>query len=97
MKTVSLDEINANFNNYLKATQGESILITDNGQPVAAITLVVDPDELERLMLANSVKFNKLVEKSQQSIKENGGMDYDDFWELVDELSIKREESQGDK
>lgn len=58
---------------------------------------VAEHHELERLMLANSIKFNKLVEKSQQSIKENRGIYYDEFWELVDELSIKKEESQGDK
>ncbi|OCQ91395.1 Prevent-host-death family protein [Oscillatoriales cyanobacterium USR001] len=92
MKTVSLAEINAHFNDYLKVSQGESILITDNGHPVAAITLVVDPDELERLMLANSVKFNELLNKSRQSIKENGGMEHDEFWELVDELSLNKAE-----
>jgi prevent-host-death family protein len=92
MKMVSLAEINAHFNDYLKTAQGASILMTDNGHPVAAITLVVDPDELERLMLANSVNFKELLDKSQQSIQENGGMDYDEFWELVDELSLNKGE-----
>ncbi|NJK76627.1 MAG: type II toxin-antitoxin system Phd/YefM family antitoxin [Microcoleus sp. SU_5_6] len=87
MKTVSIDELNIALSEYVKTSQDELILITKNGLPVAALSLVVDPEELERLMLANSSKFNDLLDNSRRSIQETGGMEDEDFWQLVDELS----------
>lgn len=87
MKTVSIDELNIALSEYVKTSQDELILITKNGRPVAALSLVVDPEELERLMLANSSKFNDLLDNSRRSIQETGGMEDEEFWQLVDELS----------
>lgn len=91
MKTVSIDELNIALSEYVKTSQDELILITKNGLPVAALSLVVDPEELERLMLANSSKFNDLLDNSRRSIQETGGMEDEEFWQLVDELSRSSE------
>jgi len=96
MKKVSITEIKANFDNYLKESQGEPIVITEADRPIAAISLIVDPDELERFMLANNAKFNQIIAKSKQSLKEDGGLKSDDFWKLVDELSPKNSEINQD-
>ncbi|MEG3935812.1 MULTISPECIES: type II toxin-antitoxin system Phd/YefM family antitoxin [unclassified Microcoleus] len=85
MKIVSLAEIIAKFADYLNADRGEPILITENGQPVAAMTLIKDPEALERFLLANNPKFNQILDKSRQSLKEEGGVKSEDFWNLVDE------------
>ena len=85
MKIVSLAEIIAKFADYLSADRGEPILITENGQPVVAMTLIRDPEALERFLLANNPKFNQVLEKSRQSLKEEGGLKSEDFWNLVDE------------
>jgi prevent-host-death family protein len=87
MKTVSIDDLNITLSDYVKTSQDELILITKNGRPVAALSLVVDPEELERLILANSSKFNALLDNSRRSIQETGGMEDEEFWQLVDELS----------
>ncbi|MBD2776058.1 type II toxin-antitoxin system Phd/YefM family antitoxin [Iningainema tapete] len=84
MKTVTIDEIKANFSEYLKQSQSEPILIIENGRPVAAINVVVDAEELERLSLAHNSQFNQLLETAEQSIQETGGIKHDDFWKLVD-------------
>lgn len=83
MKTVTIDEIKANFSNYLQESQGETIVITENGRPIAA--LVVDSEELERLILANNPNFNQLLQTSERSIKETGGINSDDFWKVVEQ------------
>jgi prevent-host-death family protein len=81
----STAEIIAKFADYLNADRGEPILITENGQPVAAMTLIKDPEALERFLLANNPKFNQVLDKSRQSLKEEGGLKSEDFWNLVGE------------
>ena len=84
MKTVSIDEIKEHFSDYLQQSQDEPILITENGRPIAAITIVVDPDELERMALANNPEFNQLLAAADRSIEETGGIKHEDFWQLVE-------------
>jgi prevent-host-death family protein len=85
MKIVSLAEIIAKFGDYFKADRGEPIIITENGHPVAAMTLITDPEDLERFLLANHPKFQQILENSRQSLKQEGGLKSDDFWKLVGE------------
>lgn len=92
LKIVPLAEIKAHLNDYLKQSQGEHILITENGHPVAALTLIVDPEAIERLMLANNSNFNQILENSRQSLKEDGGLKSDEFWQLVDDVSPQEPE-----
>lgn len=73
MKIVSLAEMIAKFSDYFKADRGEPILLTENGQPVAAMTLIPDPEDLERFLLANNPKFQQILKKSRRSLKEEGG------------------------
>ncbi len=94
LKIVPIAEMKAHLDDYLKQSQGEQILITENGQPVAAITLIVDPEVLERLMLADNSKFNQILENSRQSLKEDGGLKSEEFWQLVDDLSSQEPEPQ---
>lgn len=94
LKIVPLAEMKAHLDDYLKQSQGEQILITENGHPVAAMTLIIDPEALERLMLADNSKFNQILENSRRSLKEDGGLKSDEFWQLVDDLSSHASELQ---
>ncbi len=48
MKTVGLRQMNQQFSRYLKAVRdGEEILITDRGKPVAIVRPVVEANDLE--------------------------------------------------
>lgn len=85
MKTITIAELKANFEYYLKEGTVEPIAIVENGQTVAALNLIVDPDELERLMLARNPKFNRLMSEADQRLEETGGIKHDDFWKLVEE------------
>ncbi len=91
MKVIPINEINKYLNDYMKQSQNEAIIITENGRPVAAINLIVDPEDLERFLLAHNPKFNQILEDSRQSLKESGGLKSDDFWTLVDALSSQEE------
>jgi hypothetical protein len=49
------------------------IYYTENGIPVAAMTLITDPKDLDRFLLAHNPKFNRILEKSRKSLREEGG------------------------
>ncbi|HBK66547.1 MAG TPA: type II toxin-antitoxin system Phd/YefM family antitoxin [Cyanobacteria bacterium UBA11166] len=84
MKIISIAEINVPLRNYLKQAEGEPIVITENGKPVAVMTLILEPDELERFLLAHNPKFMQLIEEADRRIEETGGIKHEDFWKLVD-------------
>ncbi|MBC6419597.1 MAG: type II toxin-antitoxin system Phd/YefM family antitoxin [Prochloron sp. SP5CPC1] len=92
MKLVTLGEIKDNLDTYLHQSTDEQILITDQGKAIAAVNIIVDPDELERMMLANNTKFHHIITQSKVSLNQDGGLKSDEFWTLVDELSTQKPE-----
>ncbi|MBO1347905.1 MAG: type II toxin-antitoxin system Phd/YefM family antitoxin [Hormoscilla sp. GUM202] len=86
MKIVSIAEIKANLEDYLKSPPNEPIAIVEGDRPIAAMSLIVDPEDLERFLLANNWKFNQILEESRRSLQEEGGIKQDDFWQLVEQL-----------
>jgi prevent-host-death family protein len=84
MKTVSIHEIQTHFKDYLQQAQGELLVITEDGRPVAAINLITDAEELERLMLASNSQFNQVLEAADQQIRETGGIQHEDFWKRLE-------------
>ena len=89
MKQATITELKSNFEEYLKQADGEPIVVTENGRAIAALNVTIDPDDIERLLLAQNPKFNQILERSRQSIKEEGGLKADEFWQLVDERSAR--------
>ncbi|MBO1347153.1 MAG: type II toxin-antitoxin system Phd/YefM family antitoxin [Hormoscilla sp. GUM202] len=85
MKKVPVTEIKARFSDYLKEADGNPIVITENDRPVATMTLVVDPEEIESLMLASNPRFNQLMDAAKQRIEATGGIEHDEFWKLVEQ------------
>ena len=45
---------------------------------------VTDNDELERLVLAHSPKFQSLLNKSRRQIEKTGGIPHEQFWREVE-------------
>jgi prevent-host-death family protein len=83
MKIASVAEVKARLSAYLKESQKGPVVVTRNGKAVAALVAVTDEDELERLVLAHSPKFQALLEKSRRQIEETGGIPHDVFWREV--------------
>jgi hypothetical protein len=46
-------------------------------------------DELERLILAHSPKFQALLDKSRRQIEDTGGIPHEQFWSEVEAESRK--------
>lgn len=83
MKIASVADIKAKLSAYLKDTEDGPVVVTRNGKAVAVLVAVADDDELERLVLAHSPKFQALLDKSRQQIEDTGGIPHDQFWREV--------------
>ena len=83
MKIASVADVKARLSAYLKESQKGPVVVTKNGKAVAVLLAVTDEDELERLILAHSPKFQALLDKSRRQIEETGGIPHDVFWREV--------------
>jgi prevent-host-death family protein len=84
MKVASAAKIKTNFSAYLEDCQEGPVIVMKNGRPVAALISVPDDDELERLVLAHTPKFRRLLDAASQRIKKTGGIKHEDFLKLVE-------------
>ncbi len=83
MRIASIADVKAQLSAYVKASLEGPVVVTRNGKAVAVLLAVTEDDELERLLLAHSPKFQALLEKSRRQIEETGGIPHKQFWEEV--------------
>src|SRR5207248_991033 len=84
MKIASVADVKARLSAYLRDSQDGPVVVTRNGKAVAVLLAVTDDDELERLVLAHSPKFQALLDKSRRQIEETGGIPHEQFWREVE-------------
>src|SRR5436853_6806156 len=89
MKIASVADVKARLSAYVKESQEGPVIITRNGKAVAVLLAVTDEDELERLVLAHSPKFQALLDKSRRQIDETGAIPHDQLWREVKARSHK--------
>jgi prevent-host-death family protein len=85
MKIASVADVKAHLSAYLKESEQGPVVVTRNGKAVAVLLAVRDDDELERLVVAHSPKFQALLDKSRRRIEETGGIPHEEFWRQVAE------------
>jgi prevent-host-death family protein len=95
MKIASVAEVKARLSAYLKESQEGPVIVTRNGKPVALLLAVTDEDELERLVLAHSPKFQALLDKSRRQIEETGGIPHEEFWRQVEAENRENDQKNG--
>ena len=83
MKIAPVAEIKARFSSYLKQSERGPVIVTKNGRPVAVLVSVTDEDELERLVLAYTPRFRRLLDAAEKRINKEGGIRNQDFWDSV--------------
>jgi prevent-host-death family protein len=83
MKIAALADVKAHLSAYVDECENEGpIIITRNGKAAAVLLAPKDNDDLERLMLAHSRRFQSLLSKSRRSIKAGKGVSHE-FWKVV--------------
>jgi prevent-host-death family protein len=84
LKIASVAEVKAQFSAYLKESEQGLVVVTRNGKAVAALLAVRDDEELERLVLAHSVRLRAILETARQQIREGEGINHEDFWQEME-------------
>ncbi len=84
MKIASVADVKAHFSAYIKESKEGPVIITKNGKPSAILLAIEDEDEIERLILAYSSKFQAILEASRREIEETGGLSDEAFWQQVE-------------
>jgi prevent-host-death family protein len=91
LKIASVAEVKAQFSAYLKESEQGAVIVTKNGRPVAALLAVRDDEELERLILAHSVRLKAILESARQQIRQGEGLTHEDFWHEMDEEQPRKQ------
>jgi prevent-host-death family protein len=84
MRIASVADVKAKFSGYLKASEQGPVVVTKNGKPVAVLLSVTDEDEIERMLLAYSPKFQSIMAAAEQQIREGKGIKHEDFWREIE-------------
>jgi len=84
MKIAPLADVKARLSAYVDECGVEGpVVITRDGKAVAVLVVPYDDNDLERLMLGRSPRFQALLNRSRRSIKEGKGLSEKAFWEAV--------------
>jgi prevent-host-death family protein len=91
MRIAPLADVKARLSAYLDECGFEGpVLITRNGKAVAVLLVPFDDDDLERLMLGRSPRFQAQLDRSRQSIEEGKGEPEESFWKTVRQRAHER-------
>ena len=84
-------DVKARLSAYLDECGVEGpVVITRNGKAAAVLLVPYDDNDLERLLLGRSPRFQALLDRSRQSIKEGKGLSEKAFWEAVRKRAHER-------
>ena len=84
MKIAPLADVKARLSAYLDQVETDGpVIITRNGKPAAVLLAPTGDEDLERLILAHSPRFQALLEKSRQSLKAGKVVPHHEFWKVV--------------
>jgi prevent-host-death family protein len=91
MRIAPLADVKARLSAYLDecGTEGP-VVITRNGKAAAVLLVPYDDDDLERLMLERSPRFQASLDRSRRSIKEGKGLSEKAFWGAVRKRAQER-------
>ena len=91
MRIAPLADVKARLSAYVDECVAEGpIVITRNGKAVAVLLVPNDDDDLERLLLGRSPRFQAMLNRSRQSIKEGESLSEEDFWKAVRKRAQER-------
>lgn len=84
MRIASVADVKAHLSAYLDECETTGpVVITRNGKAAAILLAPSNDDDLERLLLARSPRFQALLDKSRQSMQAGRGLSRSQFWNAV--------------
>ena len=96
MRIAPLADVKARLSAYVDECGAEGpIVITRNGKAVAVLLVPNDDDDLERLLLGRSPRFQAMLNRSRRSIEDGEGLSEEDFWKAVRKRAQERKAAAG--
>jgi len=84
MKIAPLADVKARSSAYVDQAETKGpVVITRNGKPVVVLLAPRNAEDLERLVLAHSPRFQALLDESRASIQAAKGLSRTAFWKAV--------------
>ena len=84
MKIAPVADVKAQFSAYLRSSAEGPVVVTRHGKPVAVLLSIEDEEELERLVLAYTPKFQGILEAAREQIRETGGVGHEELWQELE-------------
>jgi prevent-host-death family protein len=84
MKVASVAEMEADFGEYLKASQKAPVVVTRNGKPVAILLKAPDAGELERTLMGHSPQLQSILEAARGRFRKAHGIPHEQFWQEIE-------------
>jgi prevent-host-death family protein len=92
MRIAPLADVKARLSAYLDECGNQGpLVITRNGKAVAVLLVPHDDDDLERLILGRSPRFQALLNRSRRSIQQGKGLSEAEFWRAVRKRAQQRD------
>ena len=66
MKTIEMADATESLSEYARNTRHETLVVTRNGKPVAALTPIGTQTDLENLTVSNDPEFQALIDRSRR-------------------------------
>lgn len=89
MRIAPVADFKAKFSQYLAQSEEGPIIVTKNGRAVAVLVSVTEEAELERIVLAHTPRFRRLLDAAERRIRRTGGITHKEFWGAVRNSSKK--------
>lgn len=84
MKIAPLADVKARLSAYLDECEAQGpVVITRNGRVAAVLLAPRDEEDLERLILARSPRFQDLLRRSRTSIRTGHGLPKAEVWKAA--------------
>jgi len=84
VKIAPLVDVKARFSSYVDHTRDGPIVVTKNGRPAALLVAVpANDEELERLILAHTPRFRRILEAADRRIRRGEGLAHREFWKAA--------------
>ena len=91
MKIISVADAKAKLSQYLdEAASTGPVVITRNGKTAGVLIAPSNDDDLERLLLAHSPKFQAMLEQGRAQAKTGKTVTFDAFWQEAERRQAKK-------
>lgn len=95
MKIISVADAKAKLSQYLdEAASTGPVVITRNGKTAGVLIAPNNDDDLERLLLAHSPKFQAMLEQGRAQAKAGKTVSFDAFWQEAERRQNKNPSSK---